>query len=87
MEIVFFVGVHIVIVGALAFYWYSKKEARETIDEFERAFPGQCPICSYHNYGLMEGHVSGPVKPHPCPRNRGAPAVDPPGRSSDGSTN
>lgn len=47
-----------------------KRDAENMVEEFQRSFPGQCMICSYHRYGLREGHVSGKVKDHDCIENR-----------------
>ena len=43
-----------------------KREAERMVEEFQRNFPGQCLICSYHRYGVMGGHVSGKVEVHDC---------------------
>lgn len=43
-----------------------KRKAERMVEEFQRTFPGQCLICSYHRYGVMEGLVSGKVKDHDC---------------------
>lgn len=43
-----------------------KREAERMVEEFRRNFPGQCLICSYHRYGVMEGHVPGKVEVHDC---------------------
>lgn len=45
--------------------------AEKVIQEHREAFPGRCPICSYHRFGLQNGYVRGPVKKHECPENRG----------------
>lgn len=47
---------------------------RETLEEFTAKFPGVCPICSLHRYGLREGHTSEPrPQAHYCPeRSRSA---------------
>lgn len=42
------------------------QDAERMVEEFQRTFPGQCLICSYHRYGVMEGHVSGEGKDHNC---------------------
>lgn len=35
--------------------------------EWERQFPGRCPICSYHQFGVREGHTREPNPPaHEC---------------------
>ena len=58
----------VVIIGIGLWRRVSARWARQTLDEFEKNFPGECPICSYHNYGLMEGYVSGPAPTHLCLR-------------------
>ena len=42
--------------------------AKEAVAEFREAFPGRCMICSYHEYGIREGHVKPgtPVGEHHC---------------------
>ena len=47
----------------------ERKWARQLIDDHERAFPGRCPVCSYHRYGLREGHERPGSRPaaHDCP--------------------
>jgi hypothetical protein len=48
-------------------------DAETTIREFEERFPGRCPICAYHRYGIVEGHVRAdePVPDHfGCPEGR-----------------
>jgi hypothetical protein len=34
--------------------------------DFAEQLPGQCPICSYHDFGVREGYIEGPVKDHFC---------------------
>ena len=42
--------------------------ARKMIEDFERAFPGKCPICSYHRFGWQHGFERDPEPPpHICP--------------------
>lgn len=58
-------------IGALATWLlirlFLQYEARATLEAFVARFPGRCPICSLHNYGMIEGHIDiGPVKPHYC---------------------
>lgn len=57
-----------VICLTLYLYWrrWERQWARETLDEFAKAFPDRCPVCSFHNFGLLEGYVSGPVRAHDC---------------------
>lgn len=49
------------------FLWLIGCNLEKELVEFEKAFPDTCPICAYHNFGLMEGYISGPVKQHQCP--------------------
>ena len=44
-------------------------DVNKMLDEFEEAFPGKCPICAYHRYGITEGHEKPGIKPaaHSCP--------------------
>lgn len=69
----------LVAVGALLALAYvmwerhERREARRLIEEFQRAFPGRCPVCSMHRYGLREGHERPGSRPAPhwCPEMRG----------------
>lgn len=36
---------------------WGRRWADETLRGFVAAFPGRCPICAYHRYGLQEGHT------------------------------
>lgn len=51
--------------------WLKRKLARRsTTVEFCERFPGRCPICSYHEFGMREGFVrlGEAVPPHDqCP--------------------
>lgn len=55
--------------------WITGRTAMEReLDEFVRKFPGRCPICSYHAYGIREFHVreTEKVPDHDyCPENYG----------------
>ena len=53
--------------GHLAFQaWLDRTHRRMAADYAER-FPGKCFICSYHRFGLREGHTSEPRPPeHDC---------------------
>jgi hypothetical protein len=46
--------------------------AEETIERFLKAFPGRCPVCAFHRYGLQNGHTKD-LKPkqHWCPESEG----------------
>ncbi len=57
------------VLAVLFWLWGSyllKRSARRTLAEFARDFPGKCPICSYHAFGVQRGHTRGTVKPHAC---------------------
>lgn len=57
-----------VLVGWLVSNHYAGRAARRTLAEFQRRFPGRCPICSFHRYGLTTGATSEPVPEHrDCP--------------------
>jgi len=60
----------LVAVAAMAttLWWkrHSRRWARRTVEDFAQRFPGRCFVCSYHRFGLQEGCVRGPVKPHDC---------------------
>lgn len=46
--------------------WW-KTQATGTLTEFQKRFPGRCPICSCHDYGVRAGHIPpGPVGEHRC---------------------
>lgn len=61
----------IVGIGLLAGYLVLRHEARDTIRAFQMAFPGRCPVCSFHAYGVREGLTDpSPVAPHDCPEKR-----------------
>ena len=46
----------------------AQKDVEKMLDEFEERFPGKCPICSYHRFGLTHGYEK-KLKPkkHYCP--------------------
>jgi hypothetical protein len=46
---------------AIALFFHPVK----WIDEFLKRFPGRCPVCSFHRYGLREGFVRPGEKPAP----------------------
>ena len=42
--------------------------AERVINEHQKAFPGRCPICSFHRYGLQNGLTKDhKPNPHWCP--------------------
>ena len=43
------------------------RSTKKMVDDFQRDFPDQCPICSFHAFGIREGYVTGPVEEHDCP--------------------
>ncbi len=47
---------------------FFTSDSQEMIDQFQKMFPGECMICSYHRYGLQEGHLKAGSKPesHIC---------------------
>lgn len=66
-----------------AFLWGGQRMLKDgrpanPVQQFMHAFPGKCPICAFHRYGIREGHVKPgvPVSPHEgCPESpkRSAP--------------
>jgi len=40
----------------------------DLLAEFTAKFPGECPICSYHRYGIMNSYLDPdePVPEHDC---------------------
>jgi hypothetical protein len=60
-------------------WWWGQRRlrdreewARENLDDFARAFPGRCPVCSYHAFGVREHYVDPAerVPPHSCTETR-----------------
>lgn len=60
-------GVTVVLRGLWSIFWVNS--TKKMVEEFERDFPGQCVICSYHAFGIREGFVRPVVPPsdHRCP--------------------
>jgi hypothetical protein len=55
-----------VFVGYALFCRWVRKEGEEMLDEYQKRFPGRCPICSYHDYGVREGFIPpSPPDEHP----------------------
>jgi hypothetical protein len=47
-------------------WWTIKQDTKRMVEDFQRMFPGRCAVCSFHRWGVMEGHERGPVEPHDC---------------------
>ena len=47
----------------------AEKRAKRMMDTFAKEFPGRCPICSYHWYGISHGFLDPDerVEVHQCP--------------------
>lgn len=56
----------------LGLHWWSKRSTRQMLEDFQVHFPGRCPICAYHRFGLQEGFVDigSPLPPHYCPERK-----------------
>lgn len=52
-----------ILFGILFAFWITRFSTRTTLKEFERMFPGQCPICSLHRFGVREGYERNPFPP------------------------
>lgn len=78
--LLWFVGVAALVVGPkLLDRWMWAGTAERTFREFMRAFPGKCPVCSFHRYGLQYGYEepgSMPA-PHACPETNSLTAKKP----------
>lgn len=48
----------------------ERTSAATMIADFQQAFPGQCPICSFHRFGLSHG-MTRQAEPasHACPEH------------------
>lgn len=65
-----------ILAGAIAgvcagFYWIRRQRRIEKmLADFCEQFPGKCPVCSFHRYGVSHGYQ--PPKPdaHYCPEAR-----------------
>lgn len=61
----------VVALAGAALYREVRRRAEERtaalLEDFERRFPGRCPICSHHRWGRLHGctrRLDPP--PHPC---------------------
>lgn len=62
----YFVAAVLILVPFLVhLYRKDQRDLRDFLDRFEKAFPGRCQICAYHQYGIREGHV----KPGTLPKD------------------
>lgn len=59
-----------------AFNRWVERDTLRMLEDFQKAFPGMCPICSYARYGRQIGvYDAWPPAPHQCPdANRAAQA-------------
>lgn len=50
----------------------NRKADDEMLREFARMFPGECPVCSLHRFGVWFGHEAKNTSPppHTCPSNK-----------------
>jgi hypothetical protein len=72
MHLVFLLAL-VLATSLLVGVWLLERRAtRDTVDSFERLFPGECLICSYHRYGYQNGHELSPHPPqHDCAKPSG----------------
>jgi len=56
------------VVGYFGWNLWNTIETNKMIDVFMKSFPGRCPICAYHRFGLQEGHERPGSRPeeHDC---------------------
>lgn len=59
----------VLLIGWIALQAFGRYAGRKMFADFEKRFPGECPLCSFHRYGLQNGYVSGPVERHPRCKN------------------
>lgn len=47
----------------------GRAAARQLLADFQATFPGRCPLCSHHRYGVIHGHAKPGTRPppHDCP--------------------
>lgn len=74
-ESLFIIFVCGILIGALAlhaYFWSVGRSTKRLLDDFQEKFPGRCPICSFHRYGVMHGHLSpdDPIQEHDCLERR-----------------
>jgi hypothetical protein len=56
------------LLGALGMHVFIRASAKSMLQEFIERFPGECPICSYHRYGMLHGFIRPGIEPpeHRC---------------------
>lgn len=45
----------------------NRRTAERMISEWALAFPGRCPLCSFHRHAELNGANVGPLGEHYCP--------------------
>jgi len=69
IEIVAVAGLCGMLLGALFMHVLHKSfdPVALTMD-FQKRFPGKCPVCSYQSWGIMNGHIGldHPMPDHEC---------------------
>ena len=59
----------VMLVCLVVLAWLLWRGPSGMLEGYLERFPGRCPICAFHAYGIMEGHVrpGEAPKPHECP--------------------
>lgn len=62
----------LLVIGILVARWYLNRwleqDTRRMLEDFQKAFPDSCPVCSFARYGRQIGvNDAWPPKPHECP--------------------
>jgi len=59
----------VMVFGALWVIRLEDKWAQKFIADYQESFPGKCPICGFHRWGIDHGFERPGSKPdpHPCP--------------------
>lgn len=55
------------IILSLAMWWVARRTTDRMLREFVEIWPEGCPICAYHRFGVMHGHVDPHEEPRPAP--------------------
>ena len=53
----------------------QRRTAERILEDWMRAFPERCPLCSFHRHAVSEGVNVPPLGPHTCPEGRGGPEL------------
>lgn len=69
--LVWLVPVALLVLGAR---WYAQHhaqvQAERMVADFQRQFPGRCPVCSFHRFGRLHGTTDQlDPAPHTCPEH------------------